>query len=321
MAISNIGHTGLPFGRFEYKSYVGSTNDVITRLQRMGTYARHQNLPVRGILRRRPLLSNGNVDTLAPSSSKPVVDFLLIGGFNEGVNREEYSKSVVSGIFNAMTWSASGGRTQTFYSMAIAGVTEGWDSFADRFLYYPPCKHVLGDCCAEYVYETDEQGNVIRDEVICFGGRSHENDTALAHDELAVLDFMQTTPTVGNKELEGKWLYDEDEHEYPPMPHPRWSAASVLIKDLVRTGETEPCTRIFIIGGRNKDGFVAEVDVFNLRYNIWETDWKGLDQGELEDIPASLGGSGATIVIGGGGNDCKAISNARIDQIMQAHGF
>jgi hypothetical protein len=208
--------------------------------------------------------------------------------------------------------------------MAIKDVTESWDSFADRFLYYPSCKHVLGDCCAEYVYGEDEQNNVIRDEIICFGGRAIENDTALAHENLAVLRFAQDPNSNFADEpnsSKAEWLYDEEEHGYPPMPHPRWSAASVLIKDLVRQSETEACTRIFIIGGRNKDGLVAEVDVFNLKYNIWETDWKGLDQGELEDIPASLGGSGITIIQGGGGTTINAISNDKIDQILTAHGF
>ncbi|MCL2710269.1 MAG: kelch motif-containing protein [Planctomycetaceae bacterium] len=317
MAISNIGHTGLPFGRFEYKSYVGSTNDVITRLQRIGTYARHQNLPVRGILRRRPLLPNGNTDTSAPSSSKPVVDFLLIGGFNEGVDKEERNKSVVSGFFNAMTWSASSMRTQTFYTMAIKDVTNVWDNLADRFLHYPDCKHVLGDCCAEYLDDSDE--------ILCFGGRAVENDTAPAHKELAVLKF-DALPSQS-----ATWLYSESEHGYPPLPHPRWSAASVLIKDLVRTGETEPCTRIFIIGGRDKDGFVAEVDVLNLKTKKWETDWAGLDSGELEDIPASLGGSGTTIIIGGGGGgdgvqSVKAggginVSGERKNPVVAATGF
>ena len=94
-------------------------------------------------------------------------------------------------------------------------------------------------------------------------------------------------------------------------------------------GETEPCTRIFIIGGRNKDGFVAEVDVFNLKTNEWETDWKGLDQGELEDIPASLGESGATIVIGGGGDGVQSVkageginvSGDRKNPVVAATGF
>jgi hypothetical protein len=77
-----------------------------------------------------------------------------------------------------------------------------------------------------------------------------------------------------------------------------------------------------MIGGRNKDGFVAEVDVFNLRYNIWETDWKGLDQGEFETADGrQQTAGGMAIIVQGGGNDCKAISNARIDQILQAHGF
>jgi hypothetical protein len=75
----------------------------------------------------------------------------------------------------------------------------------------------------------------------------------------------------------------------------------VLIKGLVRKGEAEPCDRIFIIGGRDRDGFVPEVDVFNLQTNQWETDWPGLNDGELENIPASIGGgNGTTIVIGGG---------------------
>ena len=150
--------------------------------------------------------------------------------------------------------------------------------------------------------------------MICFGGRATESDTVNAHENLAVLKFDPNSNA-------SEWLYGESETGYPDMPHPRWSAASVLIKDLVRTGETESCDRIFIIGGRNKDGFVAEVDVLNLRYNEWETDWKGLDQGELEDIPASLGGSGAIINIQNVGSDCKAISNTTIDNILQANGF
>jgi len=47
-----------------------------------------------------------------------------------------------------------------------------------------------------------------------------------------------------------------------------------------------------------REGLVAEIDVFNLRDNVWETDWKGLDQGELE-IPPGMSG-GTTIVIQGG---------------------
>jgi len=44
--------------------------------------------------------------------------------------------------------------------------------------------------------------------------------------------------------------------------------------------------------------------VFNLKYNVWETDWKGLDQGELENIPPSMGGgSNTTIIIQQGGSN------------------
>ena len=153
-----------------------------------------------------------------------------------------------------------------------------------NFLYYPDTQYPLGDCCAEYVEA--------RDEVICFGGRTNENDTAFAHETPAALVFDSNSNAA-------QWNYQK----YPPMPHPRWSAASVLIKGLGRKGAPEPCDRIFIIGGRNRDGFVPEVDVFNLRYNRWETDWKGLDQGELETYTALGSGSGTTIIVQGGGGD------------------
>jgi hypothetical protein len=286
MAMSNVGHTGLPFGFFDYKTYSSQAGSVGTKLSNMARYTRHQNLPVRGILRRRP---QGN--TSAPSSTNTIVDFLLLGGFNS-VGNEEHNKSVVSGAFIAMTWSATGGRTQMFYPLAINPLTLDWENMCDRLLYCPDVMrngspYILGDCCAEYIEE--------RDEVICFGGRSSESDTAIAHAHIAVLDFKQTTPgMVGyrQRQLEGRWVYQK----YPDMPHPRWSAASVLIRGLTRKGETEPCDRIFIIGGRNRDGFVPEVNVFNLRYNCWETDWKGLDQGELENVPASLGGGGGVTI-------------------------
>ena len=296
-SMSNVGHTGLPFGFFDYKTYSSQAGSVGVKLSNMARYTRHQNLPVRGVLRRRPL---GN--TSAPSSTNTVVDFLLLGGFNS-VGHEEHNKSVVSGAFVAMTWSASGGRSQMFYPLAINPLTLGWDSMCDRLLYCPDVvrggnPYILGDCCAEYVEE--------RDEVICFGGRSSESDTAVAHATLAVLDFKQTTPgTVGHqaKQLEGRWVYQQ----YPDMPHPRWSAASVLIKGLVRKGETTPCDRIFIIGGRNREGFVAEVDVLNLSSNRWETDWKGLDQGELETADGRQQTAGTTIIVQGGGDGIKSI--------------
>ena len=78
--------------------------------------------------------------------------------------------------------------------------------------------------------------------------------------------------------------------------------------------------RIFIIGGRNREGFVAAVDVFNLRTNKWETDWKGLDEGELEEFTPS-GGSGGTTIIVNGGSSVNAISAATVRQILEEAGF
>jgi hypothetical protein len=289
LSLSNTDFTGLPFGAFDYKTYSSQAGAVGTKLQNMGTYTRHQNLPVRGILRRRP---KGN--TSSPSFSNPAADFLLVGGFNI-VGREMYNNKVVSGIFNCPTPNtANSGQ----YSMLIDNAHFSANNMYS-FLYYPDSPYVLGDCCAEYIAEQDE--------IICFGGRPNESDTAIAHENLAVLTFDQNTNAA-------RWS-----NKYSPMPHPRWSAASVLIKGFVRTGETEPCDRIFIIGGRNQEGFVPEVDVFNLRYNEWEMDWKGLDQGELETIPASLGdGSGTMIIIqqvnGGGGNSNNGVQSVKAGQ-------
>jgi len=270
---SNVGHTGLPYGFFDYKTYSSSAGAVGTRLQNMATYTRHQNLPVRGILRIRP-----KENTSQASSTNPVIDFMLIGGFNP-VGREGYNNKVVSGVFHSPT---AGGGNSAQYPMLITAPHFFSVNNTNYFPYYPDVvrgnnPYILGDCCAEYVEE--------RDEIICFGGRATESNTATAHANLAVLKFDPNSNAA-------TWHYrGNGTQSYPDMPHPRWSAASVLIKGLMRQGETIPCDRIFIIGGRDADGFVAEVDVFNLRTNTWETDWKGLDEGELENWkPASREG-------------------------------
>jgi len=211
-----------------------------------------------------------------------VIDFLLLGGFNI-VGREAYNNKIVSGIFNSPTPSAA---NAAVYSMLISSPHFSANN-TNNFLYYPDCDKILGDCCAEYIEE--------RDEIICFGGRANESDTAVAHAVPATLVFDSDSNAA-------QWNYTK----YPPMPNPRWSAASVLIKDLVRQGETESCDRIFIIGGRNREGLVPEVDVFNLRYNEWETEengykpWKGLDEGELETYTPADGGGTVVIQNGGG---------------------
>jgi hypothetical protein len=101
-------------------------------------------------------------------------------------------------------------------------------------------------------------------------------------------------PAIGNNE--------SPRHAYPNMPHPRYASASVLIHDFDRNDGLGACDRIFIIGGRGAGGeLVPETDVFNLRYNVWETDWKGLDEGELETYTPPGGvGAGTTIVINTG---------------------
>jgi hypothetical protein len=265
------GNTGLPFGNYDYKV---QTPPVIGNwLRDQGNFIRHHNLPVRAVFRQRPFTVAG--------SSTPQVDILLFGGFN-ATGYSQYDKTVVSGRFNPVSGSASAHTSiaaNPYFMIQQSPFTNSPNN-AGAHLLYPESPHVLGDCCAEYVAE--------RDEVICFGGRRIESDNASVNDELAVLVFSQTDNSAA-------W----NTNKYSPQPNPRWSAASVLIRDLVRQGESEPCDRIFIIGGRNKDGFVAEVDVFNLRYNDWETDWKGLDEGELETIPPSLGGGGVTINITG----------------------
>jgi hypothetical protein len=255
-------------------------------------YTRHQQLPVRGVLRRRP---SGNANY--PTQAIPVTDFLLIGGFCT-VGDEEYNNKVVSGFFNTLSWSLNTGINnprRTLYSMAILSPHVDIGN-GELHCYYPDSDYVLGDCCAEYIEE--------RDEVICFGGRLTESST-VAHVNLAVLVFDPNSDTA-------YWNHQK----YPDMPHPRYSAASVLIRGLIRKGESVACDRIFIIGGRNRGEFVPEVDVFNLTTNQWEDGWKGLDEGELESIPPSLGGSGTIINIAGGGSSgvqsVKAGDNVKV---------
>ena len=262
-------------------------------------FARDQAYPVRAIVRRRP--DNIKNERVSASSFGPGADIILLGGFCEQYY-DGFDRSVVTGLFASPTLSSSGGggfqATQLFADRTGLDIPSDTDPSTGKgiFLTYPRSSHVLGDCCAEHVYYSGKPGYQNRDEVICFGGRASKSVTANAHANLAVLEFL------GDSDQNSVWNYSK----YPDMPHPRWGAASVLIKDLLRQGETVPCDRIFIIGGRNRDGFVAEVDVFNLRTNSWETDWKGLDQGELETYtPSGTGGGGTTIVIQGGQKGAK----------------
>jgi len=258
-------------------SMVASPATVEQKVVKQQAYTRHQNLPVRGILRRRPVSQNHSV----PSGSTSVVDFLLIGGFNSA-GHNKYDKTVLSGILGSPASNAFWYTLLTPDAAADIGLDQ---CNIQNFITYPNSPYVLGDCCAEYVEE--------RDEIICFGGRATQDDAEAAHANLAVLVFDPHSNAAA-------WNYQK----YPNMPHPRWSAASVLVRGLVRKGETVPCDRVFIIGGRNREGFVPEVDVFNLRYNEWETDWKGLLDGELENYTPEGGG---TIIIGGGGDGVQSV--------------
>jgi hypothetical protein len=258
-------------------------------------YARHQNLPVRGIRRQIPKGDTGFPPAFA------CVDFLLFGGFNT-TNNTEYNAAVVSGMLGAHrfqqaaknTWSITNDPTNKSVHTNSNSSDRGVNK--NNFRYYPSVTNaegnplVLGDCCVEYIEE--------RNEVICFGGRPVERDTVPAHAVPFVLEFK------GERDIDSKWVH----HKYPAQPHPRWSAASVLIKDLKRQGEQVGADRIFIIGGRNQGGFVPDVDVFNLSTNKWETDWKGLDDGELENYtPTGGSGGGGITIINQGGDGVQSV--------------
>jgi len=277
--------------------------DILNPQQR---YSRNQAYPVRGFARQRP--ESSRTTTITNSTPGPMADVVLLGGFCE-LYGEAFNTSVITGLF-ATTSTVLTIQAQLYTDptgLNVDNPSQYDFNNKDQFMKLPRTDYVLGDCCVEYIAE--------RDEAICFGGRANESDTANAHADIAVLRFNpNSNSTTAN--LNAQWHYDL----YPPMPHPRWSAASVLIRELVRSGETEACDRIFIIGGRNRDGFVPEVDVFNLRYNQWETDWKGLDQGELETADGRQQTAGGTI-INVQGSDCKAISNATINQTLNQTGF
>jgi hypothetical protein len=293
------------------------------RLAAQQDFVRHQNLPVRGFFRRRPA---GNTSALSNTNTNtnPGVDFLLIGGFcRNSIYKDVMDKAVVSGGFVSPTPQVANANA---YQMVTRNNFSGSLNNTNPLPYYPQCEKVLGDCCVEYLNWTvkkrrwvkqgdnwilQENGEVTLEEAVCFGGRSSENDTAIAHSVPSVLVFAAS----GQAETTAVWNYTK----YPPQPHPRWSAASVTIRDYKRIGETLACDRIFIIGGRNKDGLVPEVDVFNLSTGEWETDWKGLNEGELEDAPVSSGG-GSTIIINGGG-DPKAMTDAEVNEMLKKVGM
>ncbi|MDR0327921.1 MAG: hypothetical protein LBI05_06460 [Planctomycetaceae bacterium] len=312
------GYAGFGAGQWSVSLTMDIAGTVGTEIKKALTFARTQNFPVRGFRRKRPEGYNGYPRGNADGTKKSCVDFILIGGFNAYVDRNN-NTSVVSAMLGRTY--ASGNATlvtnlkANFLTQNQTPTSSAQVDNGNWFFTYPDSPVVLGDCCAEHYVDED------RDEIITFGGRLDFN-TAIPHSKLYVLDFTQTTNrrTPGQSQsldLEGAWV----ENKYPPMPHPRYAAASVLIHDLDRNDGFGACDRIFVIGGRDAQGLVPETDVFNLRYNEWETDWRGLDEGELETYtpPGGVGG-GTTIVINGGTN-YRPIGNDKIDQIMQRHGF
>ncbi|MDR0326729.1 MAG: hypothetical protein LBI05_00380, partial [Planctomycetaceae bacterium] len=254
------GYAGFGAGQWSVSIAMDTAGSVGNEIKRALKFVRTQNFPVRGFRRKRPVDYNG-----FPRSSYPVggdaqvcVDFILIGGFNAYIDRDNDS-SVVSAMLG-YGWgygnnTLSTDLKATFHTQNLpAPSTPQNDNY---FLTYPDSPVVLGDCCAEYLYYNGKPGYEDRDEIITFGGRLDMN-TKSPHEELYVLDFTKTTnrTTPGQyqaKDLEGMWLYpanpaignnESPRHAYPDMPHPRYAAASVLIHDFDRNDGLGACDRI-----------------------------------------------------------------------------
>jgi hypothetical protein len=70
-----------------------------------------------------------------------------------------------------------------------------------------------------------------------------------------------------------------------------------------RAGYNTPCDRIFILGGRNKDGLVGKIDCYNLTTQYWETNW-----GYLKGVPETDASSE-------GGGCCETATNASLGRV------
>ena len=255
-------------------------------------------------------------------------------GFSKIVNMVDTLNTMARGFYRRyeingkrVDYIQIGGRTRSTNSQPIvsfrlvpAGTSNNEYPIADSsntndFVHtYTPISIPLNECCVEHYIPNDT--------AIIVGGRTNNSGNAtLPH------YFGHVWNPSGNNNA-GEFT----ENSIPRMPHPRWNAASVIIYNLtpltpkrVYKDEYEfisidgggikrspiiddtiqpdgnAADRMFIIGGRDENGLVPEVDVFNLQTFKWETDWKGLDEGELENIPPSIsGGGGVTINITGG---------------------
>jgi hypothetical protein len=189
------------------------------------------------------------------------------------------------------------GGTENVSAYNNAVVSYNLDSYVDtidytsrtsntRCVVYPNTELPFGECCVEYVDRIgDEDGNT-RDvkRALCIGGRYKAEITEIKKDE----DGNDITIKRQGYKLHNKinWLtlstkqWANDFH--PEIPIPRWNAGSIVLKDFEReivvneeTGEKQKVKHdlLFLIGGRNEKGLLADVDVLNLTYNKWELDW------------------------------------------------
>lgn len=134
-------------------------------------------------------------------------------------------------------------------------------------------------------------GMKVCNRVLCLGGRMRrevETEIVLPDGKKAIERKMAFVPleNVFSMELADKnWIDDLFDD---PIPIPRWNAPAVLATlprevpvdpDDPENEETETVEHdlIFLIGGRNENGLLADVDVLNLTTKKWETDWPDMN--------------------------------------------
>lgn len=201
------------------------------------------------------------------SGDTKTVDFLAFGGTASGNN---FEKSVTS-----------------YTNDNLVNTAQYDDSIAhDKVITMPDAPVLLGECCAEHVTRRTNFGGGMQavDAVLCLGGRvfgvyeveleddegnpyTEEREGYIPHAKVYYLNIPTKT-----------WFDDV----FPEVPIPRWNAGSIVLKDHQRTivvdeesGETETVFHdlLLLLGGRNRDGLLADVDVLNLSTGEWELDW------------------------------------------------
>lgn len=153
---------------------------------------------------------------------------------------------------------------------------------------FPETPEPLGECGVVRIRKMKGKDC---DLLVCIGGRYKTTvdevielpDGTTKTVERTVFETHKKPWSLNLENLEEGWK----NNLFPEIPTPRWNAGlsdvATTLDPVINeatgkpTGQMKEVDRVFLIGGRNKNGLLLSIEALNLSEMKWETDWPGLD--------------------------------------------